>query len=828
MCKKSIYKKSFLLYTIAGTLLFPNFCPTHADTLTPEVVNQLNLNNGESETFDNVLIRHRGPGVSAHDKSVLTIKNSTIQTELAALSVSTSGRIDAKRLEANTRYIGLETRNGIINVEDSNIIVKKGGSGGIVFYETPKNKIKEGEHVVNRVNLTNTKLIVEDGVGIRGPYGSKAIAEVHLKNSEIRADMLLRNKTRRVYHDEDTLPVSLTLTAKNSILEGRARTLKVNTTVLTLSNNSKWYLKVSQEDVDTDFSTFNFDLSDIKQRALSTVSVLNLDNSSIVFNVPPALAKSQYQTLSVGRTAEVYKSRDNMVPTVATAYHATGDAKIYFNTEWSDGLTKEQQKTDRLLVHGNVSGTTTIYFNSLSKNEKTNAADSVALNMRGISLIQVSGKTDETAFKLAHGYITMDGLPYKYTLNAYGPTSSRGKANGQQSYLGEISQESEENALKDYTSYVIKGNIIEGISKNDKGESAPNHGGKGSIQRHLKKDDNFWDFRLQSATLDGEEKVKALVPQVASYLVMPQALFSAGLSDVNNQNTLLDTMQTKTLEIKNNKNNGIFVSTYGNRVTLSSSRSPLQYGYGADVNYAALQAGIRLAALEDQDITTNFGLLGTYGKLAFTPKDIEGADKSTLDKWLLAAYGSIRHNYGFYVNALFSYGILKGNITTIPRGNTAELNNTNTLNVSAIIGQKLTSSAKGLVFEPQAQLIYQRLMLGTLSDVDGFNVNMGSPHQWLVRVGGRLTQDISTTKEGSTVSLHGKLNFIRAFGDKGTIQIGDTFHLNYMKSSIEGGLGVNAQLSQNIVLHADVNYQQKLQKDGLSGMYLSGGMRYRF
>ncbi|MDD9334153.1 MAG: autotransporter outer membrane beta-barrel domain-containing protein, partial [Bartonella sp.] len=49
-----------------------------------------------------------------------------------------------------------------------------------------------------------------------------------------------------------------------------------------------------------------------------------------------------------------------------------------------------------------------------------------------------------------------------------------------------------------------------------------------------------------------------------------------------------------------------------------------------------------------------------------------------------------------------------------------------------------------------------------------------------------------------------------------------------MGGLVEGGLGVNAQLSRNIVLHADVNYQQKLQKAGVSGMYLSGGVRYRF
>ncbi|WP_375703622.1 autotransporter outer membrane beta-barrel domain-containing protein [Bartonella sp. AD13SXNS] len=817
MCKKYIYKKNFLLCTIAGTFIFSHFGSTYANTQPPEIINEFELGKGEEKTLNNVFIRNKKTGVSTTEKAIATITNSTIHTESVAFSVSKGGQIHAKRIDANSIYKGLETKNGIINIEDSIITVQRAGGGGIVLYETPKSDVKEGENVVNRINLTKSKLLVKDGVGIRGPYGSKSVAEISLKDSEIRADVLLRNKTRRKYYDDDTLPVSLTLTANNSILEGRARTLKINTTTLSLINNSKWYLKVSQEDSDTDFNTFSFDLSDLKQRALSTVSVLNLNNSSIIFNAPSAnvtsaLGKGQYQILSVGKTAEVYESRDNMVPTVETAYYATGDARLYFNTEWSDGLETEQQKTDRLLVHGNISGTTTIYFNHLSNNGKSETEDSLPLNARGLSLIQVSGEASESSFKLANGYVTMAGLPYQYVLNVYGPTSSRGKAESTQSLLGSVSQESEENTLKDHTSYVINENALEGVSKDKKNAQS----------------EDFWDFRLQSATLDNDGKIRALVPQVASYLVLPNAVFSTGLSDVSNQNALLDDMRTTASETKNHKNKGLFLSSYGNKMTLSSSRTPLQYGYGADVHYAALQAGVTLAALEEQNIAVNLGLLGTYGRLSFTPKNMEGADKSTLNKWSLAAYSRFHHNNGFYVNALFSYGILKGNVTTALIGKTAELTDADTFSVSATIGQKFETSTKGLAFEPQAQVVYQSLMLGILSDVDGFDVNMGNPHQWLVRVGGRLTQTTLPTEGGGIFSFYGKLNIVKAFSNNATIQIGDTFHFDSMGSAIEGGLGVNAQLSQNIAFHADVNYQQKLQKAGISGINVSGGIRYHF
>ncbi|EJF76675.1 outer membrane autotransporter barrel domain-containing protein [Bartonella sp. DB5-6] len=783
MCKKSIYKKSFLLFTIAGTLVFSHFRPTHADTPPSEMIMLRADKRGEEKIFDNVFVRSNYTTGVADDEAFIIIKNSTMRSDSALLSASTGGRIYAKKIVGKAGTRGLLVANGTIHVDDSIITVsEQHKSYGILFDHIISSNLKEGEKVINKATLTNTKLLVKDGIGIVGPYYSGAVAEVYLKDSELRADMLLKNKTET----EGDKPGTITLTTDNSIIEGRVKAFPQNTAVFTLNNNSKWYLKISKFEVDVGKEHelyYANKLSNINQKALSIVSVLNLNDSSIAFNAPHTLVKGQYQTLYVGRAADVSEPQQNRRSNVGAVYNATGDAKIYFNTEWSDGAVKEQQKTDRLLVYGDVTGTTTIHFNSLSKNKTSESEisvpdNSIPSNTRGLSLVQVYGKADENSFRLSNNYITMGRLPYKYTLNAYGPTSSHDKANGEQSFLGE--------------------------------------------------NKNFWDFRLQSATLDSDAKIRALVPQVASYLVMPNAVFSSELADVNNQNTLLDNMRTAAVGVKESKKKGIFLSTYGNKSKLFSSRSPLQYGYGADVHYAALQAGIMLKSLEDKDMITSFGLLGTYGKLAFTPKDIDGADKSTLDKWSLAAYGSLHHNNGVYVNVLFSYGILRGNITTALIGNTAELHNTDIMNASSTVGQKLATGVEGLVFEPQAQLVYQHLTLGTLSDVDGFDVNMGSPHQWLVRIGGRLTQTTMPTEKGCAISFYGKLNVMKAFGNNRTIQIGDTFQLDSMGYLIEGGLGVNAHLSENIALHADVNYQHKLQKAGISGVSFSGGMQYRF
>ncbi|SQF96371.1 autotransporter outer membrane beta-barrel domain-containing protein [Bartonella quintana] len=682
------------------------------------------------------------------EQSKIVMKKGALTTTglQPAVLAGSGGQIHLADVSIKTNDIGLQAQN-----DQSKIIMKR----GTLIKTGPRSAIFATRG--GQISLLSAQVHTDSvGLAIRGKQ-----SKITLKDSKVLANIVL------VGRPNEGDPGEANVIADHSLLEGGARNSKKNPTqtIFSLINGTTWYLKASTK-------------NDIRQQAdlikklHSEVFMLNLNNSTIVFKKP---REDHYQTLHISsQTPNIIN--DNT--TNKTVYTATGDARIYFNTAWSNGLPKDQQKTDRLLVHGDVSGSTTIHFSNLSKSEPSNIENTIPLNMRGLSLVQVSGKANENAFKLANGYATIGGLPYKYTLNAYGPTSSHGKASLEQSLVGE--------------------------------------------------EQNFWDFRLQSATLDREAKIKALVPQVASYLVMPNALFSAGFTDVNNQNALLNDMQTALFAPESHKKSGIFLSSYGNKITLSSNRNPLQYGYGADVQHTALQAGIALAGLEKQNITTSLGLLGTYGKLAFTPKDIEGAEKSTIDKWSFTVYGNIQHNNGIYLDTLFSYGTLKGNITTAFIGNTTQLNKTKTLSASATVSQKLGTGVEGLVFEPQAQFVYQRLMFEKLSDIDGFEVNMGKPHQWLLRFGGCLIQTVMPVERNHAVSFYGKVNFIKAFSDNGTIKIGDTFHRDSMGSSLEGGFGVNAQLSQNIALHAGVNYQHKLQKAGISAINFSGGIHYGF
>ncbi|WP_074381613.1 autotransporter outer membrane beta-barrel domain-containing protein [Bartonella doshiae] len=673
----------------------------------------VSIDNGSTAFLNDVEIIAKGRALSAMhyspqnaDKpSKIVMTGGSIKTEYSAFDVVSGAQIDATDVTATAKKFGIE-------IEDSHI------------------------------NLTNTKLSVENGIGIDVNWSNKnSFNIVNLKNTEIHADVLLSIS-------DPSIVTTATLITDHSSIEGRVKSSDEGKIVFDLKNGTTWTIKNSAYEKDKDGH-----LVHITQRSRSNVSALNLDNSTIAFETP---TEEHYHTLHIGTGKAETK----------TVYNASGDARIGFNMAWGDETEIIiNQKSDRLLIHGDVAGTTTVYIQSDlgGRDSVVNAA--AVSNTSGVSLIQVSGKATEDSFKLDKGYTTLGRKPYKYTLTAYGPTSSHGKANSGQNLFEE-------------------------------------------------KNENFWDFRLHKAF------IPVPVAQTASYIVMPNALFNAGFTDMLKQSALLADTHTA-------QSYSFFLSPYGNTATLTSERGALKYGYNADIFYAATQAGVTSAAIENKDFTIHLGALGTYGQLSFTPQNIEDADKSTLNKWAATAYGTLQHNNGLYFDILASYGMIDGNITTAVFKSAAKLNNTTIFSASATVGKEFATDAEGVTFEPQAQLIYQQLSFDTIKDADNLKIDMKNPSQWLARIGGRLSKTVST-ENNNVFSFYGKVNFLKTFGDDGKIQIGDIFDLDPMGASLEGGVGINAHLSQNFSIHGDVSYQQKLQKTGITGASFSGGIRYQF
>ncbi|EJF86037.1 autotransporter outer membrane beta-barrel domain-containing protein [Candidatus Bartonella washoeensis] len=628
-----------------------------------------------------------------------------------------------------------------VNIEDSTITLT-GNKHGMHFDKNTGNH----EYEKGIVFLKKTTFEVPDGTVIHSNKSSGYIALT--ADTKISGDLLLTAENG----------ASVAILAASSSLTGGTRVADNSTAELYLTEGSKWILTKRKN---------------INQQALngviSSISFIKLSDSVIAFESPTF---HEYQTLHIGKGGE-------------EAYSAQDGARLYFNTYLNRDGSLNTQKTDRLLIHGDVSGKTTVYVQFVAGNQKKGADDE---NAHSISIIQVSGKAAEDSFQLSNAYIALEGLPYQYYLHAYGPASSLGNPQ--------------------------------------------------TAQRLVKGDGDFWDFRLeskyvQSASIasvvaNSELRVRDVVPQVPTYLLLPNALFHAGLMDISNQNKQLRTIRSVSNRLlKNTETPALFVHGYGGSYGYVSDLSALEYGYSGNFDYKAVETGVLLKTIENPYSTTSFGFMGTYGELSLQPRNVEKSQESTFNKWSVTAYGSIEHDAGFYVDGFLSYGFFKGDVISLARGKTATLK-ANPLNISFSAGKAFMTGYKSFVFDPQVQLIYQKLHFHKVRDIDGFDIEMGKSDQWMMRVGGRLSKTLAAFKEDHATSFYGKLYFIHGFGERKLVHFKDGFQLGSFGSSLETGFGIHSKLSSKVTLHGDLSYQHKFTKAGFSGIRFSGGLHYSF
>ncbi|WP_375707415.1 autotransporter outer membrane beta-barrel domain-containing protein [Bartonella sp. AA1HLJMS] len=669
------------------------------------------------------------------------------------------------------------------NFKSSSITVKGEGSYGIYFQgEKPwsegggkKEEISlEEEKAPPRlevVNLDTTEFSVEDDTAL---YGSNVISgAVSLMKSTLRSGNFLLKAEKGA---------SVIVLADASTLEGRTHVDKDSNAELYLGGRSTWIL---QQPLQKDQHGAAHDSS------ISLVSLMG--DSSINFKRHESSSVDNYQTLRIGKgKGEVYR--------------AQGGASISLNTYLNSGGALDHQKTDRVLIHGNVSGKTKLQVHGVAGSP--GGYTGKGGNAEGISIIQVSGQAKQDSFQLEGGYVALNELPYQYKLYSYGPESEFGKASMDQ-------------------------RLVEGNGE-------------------------FWDFRLESRSIDSDVQpkpdpapkpipgpepspepapephprpkpgVKAVVPQVPTYLLLPNALRHIGLMNVNNQNKRLEALRITSGGLLESRENPLFfVSGYGGNHRYTSNLSTLEYGYGGEFDYNALEAGVLLKAIENMYGSTSFGVIGAYERFSLQPLNVEQSQKSTFDKWSVTAYGGMQHDAGFYVDGLVSYGLFKGDVLTTARGKTATLKGF-PLSASLTAGKTFMVGEDGFVFDPQVQVVYQYLQFNKVRDVDGFDIDLGKLHQWVGRVGGRLTKRLVVTDEAQVVSFYGKLHLAHGFEGKQFVHFKDAFQLGAFGSSLETGLGFNAQLSQKFALYGDLVYQHKLTKAGFSGTSFSGGLRYHF
>ncbi|EJF83311.1 autotransporter outer membrane beta-barrel domain-containing protein [Candidatus Bartonella washoeensis] len=683
-------------------------------------------------------------------------------------------------------------------IQNSDITIKGRESRGLYFRgSSSEEEYEQGEllTLLGEFQFDKSSFKVPDGTAIYSDNVRRTPYITLLEGSRISGDLLLDVKNHSFVAVE----------AIASSLVGGTRVDSSSYGGIELSDKSKWTVTPRKRSSQGD-----------SQRTDSSLSLVRLVDSSIVFEKPKG---GNYQTLYIrdGKSFSDY------------VYAAAGDARLYVNAYLgsSGDISKAESKADKLVIYGDVYGTTTVYVQELVRRSKKGVKRQLSKakmgnqnTNRGVSIVQVYGNAKENSFKLSGGYAVMKGSPYRYRLRAYAQRKSIASGN-----LSKVSGSVADTGNINFWDFRLEREYIKlnsaklkkRVSRSRKARSVEAGTSHNSIV-----------FDSDSSMLYPESGISAVVPQVPTYLLLPNALFHAGLMDVSNQNKQLETLRAASEDLwKSSKKPAFFVRSYGGSHRYDSDLSALEYGYGGDLGYSTVEAGLLLKAIESAHHTTSFGVMGTYGKLSLQPQDVEQSQKSTFDKWTATAYGSMQHDTGFYVDGLFSYGLLKGDVFTFARGKTATLKS-NPLSAALTAGKAFMTGHKGFVFAPQIQVIYQKLLFDKASDIDGFDIEMEKPEQWVMRIGGRLTKTLPASEEGAIVSFNGKLHVTRSFEGKQLVHLGDAFRLGAFGSSLEAGLGFNAQLSSKFSFYGDVTYQQRLSKAGFSGADFSGGLRYRF
>ncbi|WP_273719118.1 MULTISPECIES: autotransporter outer membrane beta-barrel domain-containing protein [Bartonella] len=797
-----------------------------------------------------------------------------------------------------------------IKIKKSNISVQGKGAYGLYFYglnpEDVWGNMYNGYRALSRakkvapgkafVHLSETNFAVPDGIAIYsvGKHVYRAQAKVRLEKTRISGDLLLKAENNSY----------LLVEANSSTLTGDACTEDTSDIYLDLKNGSKWYLIKSkyQDSQETD-------------AIVSSLSGISLEDSTIVFD---HYQSPGYQTLQIRKKSD----RDAVMSDQEDyGYSAKGNTQIKMSTFMNNDGSFDPQQTDRILIYGNVFGTTLIGMEKLSKTSEKEAGNKGG---QSISLVQVAGTAEESSFKLANSYTTVNGFPYQYKLRGYGPNSSSGNADPENRLVaGEgdfwdfrlesvyISPELDpsETASKPTSTVLPPQSEAEKIPSERPTEtilpekppsvepplipstpslpegsepsetfistdsvvppsvpvepkpsefpSVPTVPEKPSTDEVLPSEPSVpvapsstdsepvapppepvepkpskpsapsSDLPV-SFDVQPEQGIRAVVPQLATYLLLPNALFHAGLMDMTMQNKRLETMRGAFHSFgRDDENTAFFLRAYGGSHHYASNLSAFEYGYDAELDYNAFQAGVLLKEIESLYMRTFFGALGNYGNLSLHPQNVEQSKKSAFNKWSVGAYGSLQHDTGFYIDGVLSYGFFKGDVLTLARDKVLALKGKQ-LSGSLTSGRTFAIGYKGIVFDPQVQVIYQHLRFHQAYDVDDIDVDLGKFHQWAGRVGGRLSKTLGVVEEGREVSFYSKLSYLHNFEDKQFVSFKDDFQLGSFGSSLEAGLGFNARLSSKLSLHGDVTYQHRLKKIGFSGASFSAGLRYLF
>jgi outer membrane autotransporter protein len=520
--------------------------------------------------------------------------------------------------------------------------------------------------------------------------------------------------------------------------------------------------------------------------ATSTAAV-NVNDASSVWNVTgdaTVSGLSNAGTVAFGApTGGAYKSL-----TVNGDYQ--GGGTVVMNTALNTGGPLPAQSTDRLLIKGNVTGTTTLQLNTTGTGANTNTSlNNLKVPTEGISLAQVSGNSSGDSFKLAGGYVAANGSPYQYRVFAYGP----GQTAASQSLLGNDSLDWD---YRLQTAYLDQnGDPIPGVPPAG-GPGGP--GGPGGGR-------------------------PAVVAQASSDLVAPLAMQSYGATVMSSLNRRLGEIRDDAVPPPDNRAE-MFSRVIASSNSYRSNRGFDDYGYDFHQDIQAMQIGGNWLHLQDQNQNLRLGAAVTVGSTSVRPKTEDAeSSKFRIDARSLALTGTWQHKSGWYVDGVLSAGTFNGNIDTDKSSKAGRIQG-NSLEASVETGKAFTLD-NGFVVEPQLQLMSQTFRFDDHTDVDGVHTSWDDNTYLTARGGVKVTIPVQSAPQWKPYVA---ANLLQTWGGDNDVKLADTsFTPGTVGTALQLQVGATGQLTRNLSIYGDLSGQQRL-GHGTSSVSANVGVRYLF
>ncbi|MDQ0140723.1 autotransporter outer membrane beta-barrel domain-containing protein [Cupriavidus necator] len=610
------------------------------------------------------------------------------------------------------------------------------------------------------VTLANSSVVSDAGAAISVAGGAATIAASGTTIQGVAALQVMGRQDSSAGTPVN-VPGVATLNASASTLTGAALTGSDSQSTLNLSQGSRWNVTAS-----------------------SVLTNLGNDSSVIDVQAAPGLPLGRRRSL---RASPIPGNAYHTV-TVTSDYAGTSGV-VALNTFLDEGGSLAQQFTDRLLIRGAASGTTTVQVKPVATSPGAITSPTGVVNAsEGISVVQVAGNSTPDAFALKGGYVTAANSPYAYRLYAYGPGSSISAADANASLVGNAS--------------------------------------------------SYWDYRLQSAYVEPDGPVvpdpdqpippdarPAVAPQVASYVTAPAAFLHAGMLDLDSLHRRLGEVRDDRALARDQGPGEVFFRAYGGNFRYTSNQPFERYGYDASGDYAAIHLGGNLFRQEDETGLWRFGVAGSIGWLHFSPHAADGPSSTRATIYRISGYGTYQSNQGLYVDGILSGGWFDGDVSTQARGKAGAMDGS--LFAASIEAGYPLAMPYGLNLEPQLQLVGQHVSFRNTIDVDDLEVNIGSQNQLVGRAGVRLTRPMALA--GGRLTPYLGFDLFHAFTGGTNVQVGEVqFESGKLGDAYQLSLGVNGMPTGRLSLYGRVSYQHAMGRGGVQGWLFNAGARYMF